>query len=58
MKFLKFLPKIVKAIKILVGAYRAGEEAGVWTEKPGYIGESRDFDRPATLTDHKILDAK
>ena len=35
MKFLKFLPKIIQVAKILWGAYKAGHEAGLWTEGRG-----------------------
>jgi len=31
-RFLKLLPKIVQVVKILARAYKAGHEAGLWTE--------------------------
>lgn len=50
---MKFLKRLAKVVKILVGAYRAGHEAGLWTEGPTLPGTSK-----PSGTETKLLDKR
>jgi len=48
-RLLRLLPKIVQVVRILVGAYKGGHEAGLWTE-----GHRIDEDRQVLLLEKSL----